>query len=188
MLSRAPSHCSTACYTVPSPSAPVDSTYELSGCWRIDGCWIQRLCSPARDGGNLQRSSRGTAGNLLPTLIPFDVTVTRSARRSCGRYLGSRTSSPFSAARTRRSSSAMAPEPSAATQNLRMYGWDAGNGPSPSTSSTGTNGRIRAVARTEALPADTAFLTGGRATPLTESASVFIDSVLQKNVNERQVA
>jgi hypothetical protein len=82
----------------------------------------------------------------------------------------------------------MAPEPSAATQNLRMYGWEAGKGPSLSTSSTGTKGRTRAVARTEALPVDTASITGGRATPLTESASVFIGSVLQKNVNYRQGA
>ena len=82
----------------------------------------------------------------------------------------------------------MAPEPSAATQNLRTYGWEAGNAPSDDTNSTGTYGRTRAVARTEALPVDTASLTGGRATPLTESASVCIASVLQKNVNYRQDA
>jgi hypothetical protein len=82
----------------------------------------------------------------------------------------------------------MAPEPSAATQNLRTYAWEAGNSPSDETNSTGTYGRTRAVARTEALPVDTASLTGGRATPLTESASVCIASVLQKNVNYRQDA
>ena len=82
----------------------------------------------------------------------------------------------------------MAPEPSAATQNLRTYAWEAGNSPSDETNSTGTYGRTRAVARTEALPVDTASLTGGRATLSTESASVCISSVLQKNVNYRQDA
>jgi hypothetical protein len=46
-------------------------------------------------------------------------TSTNPALINWGRCLGSRTSSPFPAALTMRSSSAIAPGPRAATQNLR---------------------------------------------------------------------
>jgi hypothetical protein len=146
-----------------------------------------RECSAASDGGKRHRISRGTAGTRSLTTRVLLVASTRPARRSWGSCLGSRTPSPFSAARTRRSSSAMASEPRAATQNRRTYGWAVGKPPVPLTNSTGTIGRIRTVAGTETPPPDAARMTGGRALPLTEGVSVFIDTVLQRNTKYRQV-
>lgn len=76
-------------------------------------------CSFARSGGNRHRISAGTLGINDSTAKDPSTTLTRFALSRLGRYLGSRTSSPFSAALTRRSSSAIAPGPRAATQNLR---------------------------------------------------------------------
>jgi hypothetical protein len=145
-------------------------TVVVCSCTRSDqarrswtGAVNQRACSEPRLGGNLHLSSMGTAGTRSNTTSPEASALTNPALSNDGRVLGSRTPSPFSAARTRRSSSATALEPIAATQNLLTYGSEGSNPPRRHSIRTGTTGRMLAVGLTEVPGGLAALKCGGRA-------------------------